>query len=325
MITNTYLRRALYVGAVALCVTVAMGLLWFTMPTFTIMSPPVASSHQKSVSYASDSEDMQRVATIVPDISYCDTTNYHQQLDLYLPKTMTSDEVPLVVFVHGGGWHSGTRDDPLVNTYGANIVEHGMAFASVGYRLAPRYTYPAQDQDVSCALTYLYTNATKYHLDNSRIALFGDSAGGQLVAYAALSAADQQMPWHASLRGVVDFYGVSDLTDLPSGSHIARVAREFLGPNNQDLAAQASPVAYQPISVPPMLLFHGTDDHVVPIAQSEELADHLRNIGAAVTFVKVAGGAHGFGPGTQPTVAEIRDQVTDFFANVLDLKPRQES
>ena len=91
-------------------------------------------------------------------------------------------ETPLIVFVHGGGWKRGSKD----NATGAWKIEHypgaGYAFASIDYRLVPQATVEQQAQDVADAVKALLANADKYHIDRRRVVLMGHSAGAHLVA-----------------------------------------------------------------------------------------------------------------------------------------------
>ena len=93
-----------------------------------------------------------------------------------------SIDSPLIVFVHGGGWKRGSKD----NATGAWKIEHypgaGYAFASIDYRLVPQATAEQQAQDVADAVKALLASADKYHIDRRRIVLMGHSAGAHLVA-----------------------------------------------------------------------------------------------------------------------------------------------
>ena len=94
----------------------------------------------------------------------------------------TRIETPLIVFVHGGGWKRGSKD----NATGAWKIEHypgeGYAFASIDYRLVPQATVEQQAQDVADSVKALIGQAGEYHIDHRRIVLMGHSAGAHLVA-----------------------------------------------------------------------------------------------------------------------------------------------
>ena len=277
---------------------------------------PLHHVGRRAYTRASIALTMAAVATSQRNIAYCGRHDVAQELDLYLPKSGPVP-YPLVVFVHGGGWSFGSKSDPIVRTYGVDLVKRGMAFASLNYRLAPRYHYPVPDQDVSCALSYLYTHAADYHLNRSKFGLLGASAGNQLAMYAALGPASQNQPWRSSVRGIVDFYGVANLAQAPAGSYLARSVERFLGPNQADQAATASPVSYTNQPVPPVLIFQGNDDRHVPLLQSQELASDLTAAGNQATLVVVDHAGHGFSRHDQPSVSQIQQQVTNFFSDVF--------
>jgi acetyl esterase/lipase len=270
---------------------------------------PRALPRSRTVTRASISVRMAGARTW-RNLAYCNTTSHRQQLDLYVPQK--AGPHPLVVFVHGGGWGSGDKVDPIVSTYGPSIVSGGSALASINYRFAPRFKYPAASEDVDCALNFLYSHAGSYGLDQKRVVLFGASAGGQLASYAGLSSADSIQPWRQSIRGVIDFYGISDFKTLPSDARSARSAQRFLGSVSSAQAASASPLTYANQPTVPFLILHGEGDNEVPLSQSQELATALQTHGNQVTFITVRRAGHGFGFNAQPTVKQINALVEGF-------------
>jgi acetyl esterase/lipase len=309
-------RRSIFVIAVVV-LAVATALYVEHLPT---TERPVRDTARKLYAHTAITLAMVTVAHTQLNVPYCGARNPAQELDLYTPKhpKQAAGPYPLVVFIHGGGWYSGSKDDPIVGTYGPALVRQGFALASINYRLDPRYTYPTQDQDVSCALGFLYHHASTYQIEKSRIGLFGASAGGQLAAYAAIATSSRTQPWYPSIKGVVDFYGVANLVDLPHTAHLSPVVHRFVGREHShadDVAA--SPVTYAHLPAPPFLIFHGDLDRRVPLAQSQELARDLSAAGNSATLVVVQHAGHGFGVGDQPSVGQIRAQVVNFFSDAL--------
>jgi len=237
-------------------------------------------------------------------------------LDLRTPR---ETGVPVVVFLHGGGWLRGTR---RVFTPGISdaqsfdrIVAAGFAVAAADYRLSGEARFPAQLDDVDAALGWLRENGQAYGVDASRIVLWGVSAGATLAGLAALRRDD--------VRGVVDWFGPADLVALaahdrgePPGE--TREARWLGAPAAQvpDLARAASPVFQATSSAPPFHVAHGTADAHVPFAQSEALVAALRAAGSDVEFHPVAGGRH-FWQGIDDTGPLFRRAI-DFVARVTD-------
>ena len=111
-------------------------------------------------------------------------------MDIYIPNVAVTHPLPLAIFVHGGGLTAGDKSD--INPVFLNaLASAGYAVASVNYRLAPQYKFPAQIEDLKCAIRYLRANAQTYGINASEIFLFGTSAGGQLSAIAALTGSNR--------------------------------------------------------------------------------------------------------------------------------------
>ena len=103
-----------------------------------------------------------------------------QGLDLWVPEG--AEKAPLVLFVHGGGWKRGSKDNAVGRAMPAHMLEQGYAFASIDYRLVPRNTVEEQAADVAAALAHLLKRADSLGIDRSRVVLTGHSAGAHLVA-----------------------------------------------------------------------------------------------------------------------------------------------
>lgn len=226
------------------------------------------------------------------DLIFAEPEGYRPlSLDLHLP---SSAGAPVVLFVHGGGWRSGSRREfgPDIDDAFARIVAAGFAVASVDYRLSAEATFPAQVDDVAAALGWLRSNAAELGIDASRVVLWGESAGANLAALVALRP-------DAGVQGVVDWYGPTDLVEL------ARVLGRQDDPDSSeakwlgavvsarpDLAAAASPARQVHPGAPPFLIVHGTEDESVPRSQADLLANAVREAGGDVELVIVEGAGH---------------------------------
>lgn len=258
-----------------------------------------------------------------------------QALDLHLPPRPGPS--PVVVFVHGGSWAFGDKAMPAGTGYGAlreALLGRGYAVASVEYRFSGRATFPAQLHDVKAALRFLRRHAPELRLDPDRFALAGDSAGAHLAQLAALTADDPA--WEgtvgvagpsSAVRAVVSLYGVSDLVNLtadlteagcPLPAAGTAVVAALLGADpagaGRAAAGAASPVTHAADRRTPMLLIHGTEDCVVPPAQSRRLASALTAAGSPVRLELVVAG-HNDGRLYAPDVLE--GMVAPFLARVL--------
>jgi acetyl esterase/lipase len=250
----------------------------------------------------------------VPDIRYGEVLGYRPlELDLFLP--VVDGPLPVVVYVHGGGWQRGTRREPpplLDPDFYDQIAAAGLAVAAVDYRLSGEARFPAALEDVRTAVGWVRDNAAAYGLDPGRVFLWGDSAGGHLALLAALTGSALT---GAAVRAAVAWFPVTDLLGMPSDLADAgavpdrgpdsREARFLGAPASAvpDLARQASPVTHARADAPPILLQHGTADDMVPAAQSVRLASALRQAGAAVELELVPGATHFWkGAGDVPAI-----------------------
>src|SRR5204863_2940461 len=148
------------------------------------------------------------------NIEYANPDNQHLQLDLAQPKTSGGQPNPAVLCIHGGGFRAGTRDgyDKLCIT----LAQRGFVAATITYRLAPKYQFPAAVHDSKAAVRWLRANAVKHNLDPKRIGVTGGSAGGHLAQFLGVTAGvaefegDQNPGFSSSVACVVYFYGPSD-------------------------------------------------------------------------------------------------------------------
>jgi acetyl esterase/lipase len=260
-------------------------------------------------------------------LTYCDQDGVPLSMTLFAPADGTHP-VPVVLQVHGGGWREGTRLTSLdQSTTATDLVRAGFMVVSVDYRLAPRYLWPDQIVDVECAVRALRAHAADLGIDPDRMAALGDSAGGQLVSLLGTTAGTHQWdegPYPAessAVEAVVDEFGPEDLTgtDWPHGT--ADLIRNAFGAgpdSDAPVLKAASPLDYVVAGDPPFLILQGTDDQVVPAAQSETFADRLRAAKVPVDLVLVRGGQHGLKtPGEDPSPDELSALITSFLVRTL--------
>jgi acetyl esterase/lipase len=261
---------------------------------------------------------LDNISTKHKNVAYCGTSSRYQKFDVYTPKW--TDKVPAVVYIHGGGWSVGDKANNNITVYGASIVRSGMAVVSLNYRLAPTYKYPIQNRDVACALNYLHAHAADFGIDPGRIGLWGDSAGGQLAAMEAL---DPQSKQARSVKAVVEFYGTADIWAQISHkvNGVAKPDKRavaYIGSTkNKVVADKASPINANLSGAPPFLLFHGTNDQVVPYAQSVEFVKRLQAAGVDAELRPVQHANHNFSSLSQPSASVIKTEMVQFFKSKL--------
>ena len=233
------------------------------------------------------------------DVCYAVAGAAELKLDLFLPPAASRTEEgpgPLIVWIHGGGWHGGDKADDS----GEMLLQRGYAWASVNYRLSPEASYPAQIHDCKAAVRFLRAHAGRYGLDAERIAVSGASAGGHLASLLGVSAGMPELEGDLGWEGtpsqvscVVDYFGPADLR-----IRFHDAVEELLGdhPDNvPELARLASPALLAGGDAAPHLIFHGEVDSVVPLDQSLSLDRALRAARASCQLVVVPGAGHGFG------------------------------
>jgi len=246
-------------------------------------------------------------------------------LDIYLPPN-AKNKVPLVIFVHGGGWLGNDKyaDIGYMKKTVAEIVSSGFALASIDYRFATQAIFPAQIQDCNSAVSFLYDNAEKYGFDKERFALMGFSAGGHLASLQGLSDNNQIddffMPATSrdfSFKAFVDFYGPSELTSLKSSEDPKAPEAILLGATpiaRPDLSKIASPVTYVDKNDPPFLIIHGGNDEIVWNRQSKLLSGWLTTVGVENELIIVPDAPHF---GDMFDVESIRTKVMAFLKKHL--------
>ena len=248
---------------------------------------------------ADNSNDIQPVrsspspgVTEIHNIQYVPRGDAAQTLDLYIPTQASAKPLPLVVWIHGGGWEGGSKDW----CYPAPLVAHGYAVASVEYRFSQKAVFPAQIQDCQAAIRWLRANSKAYNLDPRHIGVGGDSAGGHLASLVGTSGGSNAFPpiggnadQSDRVEAVLDVYGPSDFSavvsqaaadktknvyDFNHGDPYSSLIGVPLGSDPEKDNA-VSPMHYVSKSSPPFLILHGTADQMVPFAQSLELRDAL--------------------------------------------------
>ncbi len=261
----------------------------------------------------------QIAVRVIRDLSYgLDSEKEANLLDLYLPLHLRKG-LPLVVWIHGGGWRMGDKNYPPFYL----LTQHGFAVASINYRLSNEAKFPAQIHDCSAALSWLSKHAQEFDIDGNRIGIWGASAGGHLVALIGTARNAEGLPWADQLkqsaknvRAVCDWAGPADLLEIMTKRRpvaLAGMVSDFLPDQSKDnWARQASPTTYVSKNGPAFLVMHGDIDMVVPVEQSIELSRMLKAKGADCSLVILPGVGHILDS------AKNRDKVLHFFQRTLN-------
>jgi acetyl esterase/lipase len=233
----------------------------------------------------------------VPNITYLTANNYEAKLDVYAPRT--TGPVPVLMYIHGGGWVGGTKESAFLVTM--PYLEMGWAVVNVEYRLGRVSLAPAAVEDCLCALRWIYRNAKTYNFDTSRIVVTGHSAGGHLSLTTGMLPAsaglDHQCPGTEDLKvaAIVNWYGITDVVDLLDGPNKKGYAVAWLGsmPNREEIARRVSPLTYVRPGLPPIITIQGDADPTVPYSHGVRLREALDKAGIPNQLVTIPGGKHG--------------------------------
>ena len=250
---------------------------------------------------------------VLRDLEYAQAKGISLKLDLYRPSAKSSAPMPLVIWVHGGGWSKGSR----VNCPAAWLATKGYAVASLDFRLLPDHPWPAQIEDPVAALRWLRKESGKYGYDAERSAAIGGSSGGHVVAlWGTLT-----LPPEDKVKAVVDWYGPTDLLTMPPNVLSEKRTRAELAKANgalllggivmdQPQKAKAVSALHQVTKDDvPFLIMHGTADTSVPVDQSERLHAALKAAGVESTLKLLPGAGHG---GKEFDSAESHTLIQEF-------------
>jgi acetyl esterase/lipase len=241
--------------------------------------------------------------------------------DLYIPAA-ASARVPVVLWLHGGGWRFGDRR--LVPDLGKFAQRSGLAVVSIDYRLSGEAKFPAPVEDVKTAVRWVRSVAGEFGLDGDGIGLWGSSAGGHLASCAALSKesefrGDEHSEYSSAVQAVVDGYGPTNFGRIDAD----RATMPAVGTDTESLAIgrvlpaedpdsfesrllgtpvgcspreveHADPAHYVHGESPPFLILHGKADTLIPFQQSQYLFNALSDSGNDATLVLFENLKHGF-------------------------------
>jgi len=260
----------------------------------------------------------------IADIVYARVGGTELHMDINLPEKMPDKPLPVVVWIHGGGWKQGTYKW----NRSAWFVKHGYAAASIQYRFIDEAIFPAQIHDCKAAIRFLRANASKYGIDPNRIGVWGGSAGGHLAALLGTSGGVKELETNldnsdqsSRVQAVCEWYGPNDLAmgirEPEPGRKKPQLLVQLLGATHEEkpeIYRLASPISHVTKDDPPFLIVHGDADDLVPVAQAEVFYVALRKAGVEAAFIKVRNGNHGLTAKDQhPDLASIEKRMVEFF------------
>lgn len=283
-------------------------------------------------------EKKREVLSLITDITFSNISCWYDasrrdlKMDLIVPKSRTVHPAcPAIVWICGGAYRVVNRAVWLPEMM--RFARAGYVVASIEYRTSNEANFPAQLIDVKSAVRFLRAHAKEYCVDPGKIFALGESAGGTMASLLGVTGNQKELDQgdhldqSSAVQGVVDYYGVVDLSDASAERDRMSAAanqsndvpyfafEEFLGVGyGKAEAEKASAIRYLSENTPPFMILHGTKDTVVPMAQSEKLYDALQKQGVPCEFLVVKDAAHGDDLFYQD---EVSDAVLQFLNSIL--------
>jgi acetyl esterase/lipase len=238
---------------------------------------------------------------VLSNLTYLTVNGHESRLDV-LRRRDDPGPHPALIYIHGGGWVSGFKEDAL--TFTMPWIEMGWNVVSVEYRLAAVARAPGAVEDCLCALRWVVANADHYQIDPTRIVTMGDSAGGHLALMTGMTpanagldgpcnpAGDRPLP---KVAAIVNWYGITDVPDILSGPNRKPYAVDWLSgvPDQEGMARKVSPLTWVRSGLPPIITIHGDSDPTVPYSQSVLMHEALDAAQVPNVLVTIPGGGHG--------------------------------
>jgi acetyl esterase/lipase len=236
------------------------------------------------------------------DVEFANPAGQHLKLNIARPAG--GGARPAVLCIHGGGFRAGTREgyDGMCQM----LASHGYVAATVTYRLAPAFQFPAAVQDCKAAVRWMRAHAADYGIDPAHIGVMGGSAGGHLAQFLGVTAGvhefegtDNPGP-SDTVQCVVNFYGPSDFTQSYGHSVDAHeVLPLFFGGNLEQKRPEhirGSPLYWVTPNAAPTLCIHGDQDKYVAVDQARWIVDRLKASAVPADLLVLQGAGHGFKP-----------------------------
>ena len=254
------------------------------------------------------------------DIDYAGDGQVYHQLDVYLPR-MQKDAYPVVVHIYGSAWYSNNSKGMAdLGTIVNALLDAGYAVVTPNHRSSQDAKFPAQIQDIKGVIRWVRANAAQYRFDTSFIATSGFSSGGHLSSLAATSGnvpalegnVGGNLQFSSRVNAACDWSGPVDLNYMSCGApedtwnHAPEEAvMGFSFKGNEERFKALNATNYIDPSDPPVVIFHGTADNVVPCCQGSHFYELLDNAGIRTELYLVPEGGHGFNMYTEYTLRSM--------------------
>lgn len=270
------------------------------------------------------------------DVNYAGDDQAYHNLDIYLPKT-DAKKFPVVVHIYGSAWFSNSSKGMAdLGTIVNALLKAGYAVVCPNHRSSSDAKFPAQINDIKAVIRFIRGNADKYKFDTSFIATSGFSSGGHLSTLTATSGnvkspvkvgnlevdlegkVGNYLKESSAVNACCDWSGPIDMFKMncdeprkwggtPEEALVGHDYEDQYANNFKSISA----ITYIDKNDPPTIIFHGTDDNVVPCCQGQELYDELTKVGVKSSVTIVPGGGHGFNMYGDDNLKKMVDFLND--------------
>ena len=253
------------------------------------------------------------------DVNYVGDEQAYHTCDIYLPKK-EAEKYPVVIHIYGSAWFSNNSKGAAdLGTIVKSLLEAGYAVVCPNHRSSMDAKWPAQLHDIRAVIRFVRGEAKKYKFDPSFIATSGFSSGGHLASIAATTSGNsnaqvgtvsidlegslgQFTAASSAVNAACDWSGPIDLTAMDCGESMkmgenspedvllgSKLAKE------PDKYLSLSATSYVDKNCPPIIIFHGEKDNVVPCCQGKKFYETLKAAGVKTEATFVPEGGHGMG------------------------------
>ena len=251
------------------------------------------------------------------DVNYAGDGKAYHTCDIYLPKQQ-KDSYPVVIHIYGSAWFNNNGKGMAdIGTIVRSLLDAGYAVVCPNHRSSADAQWPAQLHDIRAVVRFVRGEAKKYHFDPSFIATSGFSSGGHLSSTMATTngmktatvgsvtldlegSLGQYTSQPSNINAACDWSGPVDLTAMDCGNHITMgkdspedVLLKSKIEKEPDKYRSLSAVEYIDKNDPPIIIFHGEKDNVVPVCQGKKFYELLKAAGVRTEVTYPAEGGHG--------------------------------
>ena len=274
------------------------------------------------------------------DVNYAGDDQAYHTCDIYLPKQEAAS-YPVVIHIYGSAWFSNSSKGAAdLGTIVKALLDNGFAVVCPNHRSSMDAQWPAQIHDIRAVVRFVRGEASKYKFDTSFIATSGFSSGGHLASITATTSGTKKekvgtvdidlegnvgnyLKESSSVNAACDWSGPIDLTAMDCGDHMQMGDRSpedvLLGSKlseEPDKYLSLSATTYVDKKDPPVIIFHGEKDSVVPCCQGKKFFETLKAAGVKTEATFVPEGGHGMGMYAE----ENLNKMVAFLKDVMSAK-----